>query len=379
MFFRKNYNSGSALLLSALLLAVVGIEGAEAKAQCTYIGEARTTINDDRGLNLILDSGGYTAALSLTTATQAGCDTTLSGVPDWISFGAGQSTTETVTINGTTIVNAKKVVYGQGTILENKTGGPRSATIKVGGLTFTITQAKEIALVSAANYQRAVAAGSIAAVYGAGMSTTTATASSVPLPSTLSGASVQFKGLSGPAILAPLFFVSPQQINVLIPQEATGLYRIAILNGETPVAVHNDQLIAAVAPSLFTLNHIGTGVPAGVVLRYINDQAGPSETIYQLDSQNRFAPRPIDLGPESDRVFLSLFGTGFRLRSGLPGVSVKIGGIDAVINYAGPQGALEGLDQLNVLIPRSLIGRGEVDLTLTVDGQPSNTVRVNIK
>jgi len=38
-----------------------------------------------------------------------------------------------------------------------------------------------------------------------------------------------------------------------------------------------------------------------------------------------------------------------------------------------------GLDQVNVLIPRSLIGRGEVDVVLTVDGKPANTVRVAIK
>src|SRR6185503_14982835 len=34
------------------------------------------------------------------------------------------------------------------------------------------------------------------------------------------------------------------------------------------------------------------------------------------------------------------------------------------------------LDQLNVSLPRTLAGRGEVDLVLTVDGRPANTVRV---
>jgi uncharacterized protein (TIGR03437 family) len=45
----------------------------------------------------------------------------------------------------------------------------------------------------------------------------------------------------------------------------------------------------------------------------------------------------------------------------------------------GAQGSLVGLDQINVLIPRSLIGRGEVDVMLTVDGKAANTVRVAIK
>jgi uncharacterized protein (TIGR03437 family) len=38
-----------------------------------------------------------------------------------------------------------------------------------------------------------------------------------------------------------------------------------------------------------------------------------------------------------------------------------------------------GLDQVNVAVPRTLIGRGEVDIVLAVDGKAANTVRVNIK
>ena len=38
-----------------------------------------------------------------------------------------------------------------------------------------------------------------------------------------------------------------------------------------------------------------------------------------------------------------------------------------------------GLDQINVRIPRSLIGRGEVDVVLMVDNQRANVVKVNIK
>jgi len=32
-----------------------------------------------------------------------------------------------------------------------------------------------------------------------------------------------------------------------------------------------------------------------------------------------------------------------------------------------------------VLIPRGLIGRGQVDLVLNVDGRPANAVRVQIR
>ena len=39
-----------------------------------------------------------------------------------------------------------------------------------------------------------------------------------------------------------------------------------------------------------------------------------------------------------------------------------------------------GLDQANLgPLPRSLIGRGEVDIILTVDGKTANAVTVNIQ
>ncbi|MBL8168727.1 MAG: hypothetical protein JNJ50_11265, partial [Acidobacteria bacterium] len=38
-----------------------------------------------------------------------------------------------------------------------------------------------------------------------------------------------------------------------------------------------------------------------------------------------------------------------------------------------------GLDQINVPLPRSLAGRGEVDVVMTVDGVAANTIRIRIK
>jgi uncharacterized protein (TIGR03437 family) len=96
-------------------------------------------------------------------------------------------------------------------------------------------------------------------------------------------------------------------------------------------------------------------------------------------SQDRFEPVPIDLGPETDRVFLALFGTGIRNRKYLGDVTAQVGGVGAQVFYAGPQGQFEGLDQVNVLLPRSLAGRGEVEVVLTVEGQAANAVRINIR
>jgi uncharacterized protein (TIGR03437 family) len=60
-------------------------------------------------------------------------------------------------------------------------------------------------------------------------------------------------------------------------------------------------------------------------------------------------------------------------------VTAKIGGVDASVLYAGPVAGMTGLDQVNLGVSRSLIGRGEVNVELTVDGKPANAVKVNIK
>jgi uncharacterized protein (TIGR03437 family) len=60
-------------------------------------------------------------------------------------------------------------------------------------------------------------------------------------------------------------------------------------------------------------------------------------------------------------------------------VSARIGGVDAPVSFVGAQGDFVGLDQINLQIPRSLIGRGEVEIRLTVDGQQANAVMVSIK
>ncbi len=105
----------------------------------------------------------------------------------------------------------------------------------------------------------------------------------------------------------------------------------------------------------------------------------PNATPGSIPAQNRCVPIPIDLGPESDQAFLILFGTGFRFSSSLSAVSVGIGSMDSEVLFAGAQGVFVGLDQINVRLSRSLIGRGEVDVTLMVDGKMANTVRIAIK
>jgi uncharacterized protein (TIGR03437 family) len=87
----------------------------------------------------------------------------------------------------------------------------------------------------------------------------------------------------------------------------------------------------------------------------------------------------LDLGDATEQVFLVLFGTGLRHRQALSTVIARIGGVEAQVLFAGPHPSLGGLDQINVRLPRSLIGRGEVDMALIADGKMANTVKIKIR
>lgn len=242
-----------------------------------------------------------------------------------------------------------------------------------------VTSFRNVASVSAASFIGPVAASEqIVAAFGNDLATKTEIAASTPLPTQLAGTSVRVRDGAGNERPAPLFFVSPGQVNYLIPAGTTaGAATVTIINGDGVIST-GGLAINSVAPSLFSANSNGQGVAAAVALRIRADGSQSYEPVAVFDqAQNRFVARPIDLGPATDQVFLILFGTGLRGRSSLSTATALIGGENAEVLYVGPQGDFVGLDQVNVRLPRTLAGRGEVDLALTVDGRASNIVRAS--
>jgi uncharacterized protein (TIGR03437 family) len=127
---------------------------------------------------------------------------------------------------------------------------------------------------------------------------------------------------------------------------------------------------------MFTFD--AAGLVAGSVLRVSGDGAQTPENFLRVDSSGAVVAVPIDLGPPTDQVFLILYGTGFRA-AGTANTSVTIGGQEAQVSFAGDQGSFAGLDQVNVLIPRSLAGSGTVNIVLTASGQRANTVNISVQ
>ncbi len=233
--------------------------------------------------------------------------------------------------------------------------------------------------VSAASFKSdLLASESIVTLFGSAFSDRTQAAATNPLPTALADVSVKVRDGQGTERFAPLFFVSPTQINLLIPPSTiygTGSITIVKANGRAPSGATQ---FSQVAPGIFTANASGQGVAAGIVLR-VKNNVKRFEPISQFDvAQQRFVPLPIDLGPPSDEVYLVLFGTGFR-QTNTSGVTVKIGGQGLPVLYVGPQGEFAGLDQINVLLPGSLTGKGETGVEIKANGSSANTVRIHLK
>jgi uncharacterized protein (TIGR03437 family) len=225
-----------------------------------------------------------------------------------------------------------------------------------------------------------LAGDSIVSAFGTNLASTTQAATTIPLPTTLAGTTVTVRDNLGVARLAPLFYVSPDQINYQIPNGTASGGATVLVNSGTGTTLSSTINVTSVAPGLFSASSNGQGIAAALAQRIRANGDVTYESIWRFDAaQNKPVAVPIDLGPETDQVFLVLYGTGIRHRSALTNVSATVGGEAAQVLYAGVAPGYIGLDQINVRLNRSLIGRGEVEVRLTVDGKAANLVGATIK
>lgn len=213
----------------------------------------------------------------------------------------------------------------------------RMFTLPAGGVfPFTIRSGPLIAaggiLPAAAKvFPLAVAPGEFVAIYGAALAAQTAQAPGLPYPSQLSDAQVLVNGAA-----APVEFASPAQINIVMPDIAPGLVKLAVQNGTGTHTVN--VMVEAAVPAIFTQNASGAGAAAA---------------LKASDNSLITAANPLHAG---DYVELFLTGLGATTnRGGLEYANqqptVTIGGKDCAISYAGRAPGYPGLDQINCAVP----------------------------
>ncbi len=252
----------------------------------------------------------------------------------------------------------------------------KAVLVSIGSVLLISAQTTTFTSTSMASYRPIVSPDSIAAGFGTNLSTTSMGTPGVPLAMTLGGAQVSITDSSGAKLAASLYAVFPTQINYYIPAGAA-LGKATVTVSSSTGTFTGPLLVSNISPAIVTANGNGQGVPAAQVLRVTTAFTTSITSPFVAGPNNTYLPTPINLAASpTDRVYLMLYGTGIR-RHSLDPVKATIGGISVAVPYAGAQSQYPGLDQVNVgPFPASLVGKGTVNLVLTVDGTPANTVMI---
>jgi len=273
--------------------------------------------------------------------------------------------------------DVSQTVWGRPVAAAADASGALLISDDTAGAIYRLTYAP--AAVDAATGGAILAPESLASAYGSNLSPQTASASSTDWPLSLAGVQLTVQDSVGVKRTAPLGYVSPAQINFEVPSgTATGNATLTLQSGSRPVNLGTSQ-IAVTAPALFSADWTGTGVAAATAVRTVlpSDLQAPVP-VYTCARPGSCTSVPIQLGIDTP-VFVSFYGTGIRGRSSLADVSVTIGGESCPVKFAGPQGKIPGLDQVNVALPLTLHGAGVVDVVLVVNGQAANTVQIAVQ
>ncbi|MBK7601467.1 MAG: PQQ-dependent sugar dehydrogenase [Acidobacteria bacterium] len=251
-----------------------------------------------------------------------------------------------------------------------------------GGSIFRLAIPASAAVGSAASYQStSLSSESIGVAFASNMATITQSApDGQPLPNLLAGLSIRVRDDFGNERAAPLFYVSPNQVNFLVPPSTSNGPATLTLSNVNGAVFSSTIPVATTSAGIFSADSTGRGIAAAQVLRVKPDGAQSYEPVAQFDPVlKKFNYLPIDFGPASDEVYLVLYGTGFRNRNNLSAVTATVGGQSVQVTFAGLQVNFFGLDQANLRLPRSLAGRGEVDVLFNVNTQSANIVKVSFK
>ncbi len=224
-----------------------------------------------------------------------------------------------------------------------------------------MAQGPAFTVVNAASYGGAIAPDGLATIFGSGLSQATASATLDPngnLPTVLASVSVEING-----VLAPLFYVAPGQINLVVPGGlADGTATVVIRSTVSPGSPKSGTaLLRAAAPGVFTSDASGGG--AGAILNAVTYQ--PAPFVVQT------APTTAD-----PRTRLAVYGTGLRHADAVTALAQVPAGnrYPLTVEYAGAAPGFFGLDQVNLLLPPDLDGAGTVSLSLVADSNAANVV-----
>ena len=231
-------------------------------------------------------------------------------------------------------------------------------------------QVPEGSVVNGASFALApapVSPGSIISIFGTGLAVEAQQAASLPLPTTLGNVTVRINDIP-----APLFFVSPEQVNAQVPFEISGPTATVTVDNGTSPSVPIAFGLALSAAGIFTVSQGGTG--PGAVLH-------PDGSLVSVTSpamaDEVVAIFCTGLGSVTPAVASGQPAPFFPLATTLATPQVTIGGEPAEVQFSGLAPGFTGLYQVNARVPAGL-ATGPQPMVIS-SGLSSNSVTLAVE
>jgi uncharacterized protein (TIGR03437 family) len=247
-----------------------------------------------------------------------------------------------------------------------------------------ITQTNDVipAMVNAASFfsqdstkpeTNPIARGSLGSIFGTKLADSLAISTQADLDFELNGVSLTVAGIA-----ARLIFVSPLQINFLVPNGVAVGDNVEFTINNKGVLSKGKVKVLSGQPGIFTLTQDGKGAGAIACQLILKDAEGKV-------TSNTYPVPPCEISAAQKDSYLLLFGTGFRFADATS-VTVQITrgetSTDLVPVYAGSQNQFPGLDQINLLLPTDFTaGTVKVKIKATSGGTAveSNQFEVTVR
>jgi len=354
--------TGSSILPAACATSTLSGAYIYTAAGFTETGTTQTGSEDEAGVLQFDGQGNVTATY---TDTQAGTMAVSKTATGTYKVGPGCLASATLT-DSSSITNSYNFVieslHGENLdVLVANSGFVRTGSAHAA---FT-NPSQSITNVASYTYS-ATPAGSVFALFGQNLATKGASAATTKLPTTLLTTTVTVNGE-----LAPLFYVSPTQIDAQMPWDIPGgqVASVIVMNGSS-----TSNAAAVYVPA--------TGTPG--ISEFGNDRA----VVVNVDGSVNSGATPAAVGDEVVVYFTGggpvmaagTLTTGSPAPMGLSPVSgrnsITVGGVAAVVSYIGLTPGSIGLYQANFTVPQ--LAKGSYPVVITIAGMASNNPVMNV-
>jgi uncharacterized protein (TIGR03437 family) len=212
-------------------------------------------------------------------------------------------------------------------------------------------------ITNAWNAKGAMAPGSLVSIWGANLATAAAASQATPFENRMAGTSVTINGVQ-----APLYYVSPAQLNVQVPFETSlGTAQVVVtVNGQS---ANTTMQVTGAAPGICTdyangrlcrdrLGNNPSGKPGDIQVLYLTGQGAVTPSV--ATGAAPFASTPLANWPKP-----------------VGEVKITVGGASSRVDWMGIPTWSVGVLQVNFQVPD--VAAGDQPVVVTIGGQPSQT------